>query len=82
MNVLSLLVFLSHNEMLTIVRASWQASNGSWCRMNDSLVDKVELSEAMLQKAYLLFYSRSACAAVGNVELTNDVENDHGDPKW
>ena len=50
--------------------------------MNDSLVDKVELSEAMLQKAYLLFYSRSACAAVGNEELTNDVENDHGDPKW
>ena len=79
MNILSLLLFLSHNEMLTIVRASWQASNGSWYKMNDSLVNKVELSEVLLQKAYLLFYNRSTGAAGSeNKEPSDGVDMQSG----
>uniref|UniRef100_A0A8C4NC19 USP domain-containing protein n=1 Tax=Eptatretus burgeri TaxID=7764 RepID=A0A8C4NC19_EPTBU len=66
--------------MLTIVRASWQASNGSWYKMNDSLVNKVELSEVLLQKAYLLFYNRSTGAAGGeNKEPSESVDMQSGD---
>ena len=80
MNVLSFLVFLSRNEMLTIVCASWQASNGSWYKMNDSVVKKVELREVLLEKAYHLFYS---CSAGGeNTEPSDSVEMQHGDLKW
>uniref|UniRef100_A0A8C4QHS6 Ubiquitin carboxyl-terminal hydrolase 36 n=1 Tax=Eptatretus burgeri TaxID=7764 RepID=A0A8C4QHS6_EPTBU len=56
-----------------------KASNGSWYKMNDSLVNKVELSEVLLQKAYLLFYNRSTGAAGSeNKEPSDGVDMQSG----
>uniref|UniRef100_A0A8C4R031 USP domain-containing protein n=1 Tax=Eptatretus burgeri TaxID=7764 RepID=A0A8C4R031_EPTBU len=60
-----------HEDMMDLI-LDVEASNGSWYKMNDSVVKQVELREVLLAKAYLLFYS---CSAGGeNTEPSDSVE--------
>lgn len=39
----------------------WQASNGQWFQMNDSVVSLSNIKTVLNQEAYLLFYVRWEC---------------------
>ena len=52
------LVHLGHTSRSGHYYSYVKAPNDSWYRADDSRVNKVQLQEALSQKAYILFYKR------------------------